>query len=183
MDEATCMVDFARYFLDFAEKESCGKCVPCRLGTKQLLDILESICEGNGQPGDIELLEELGAGIKSGSLCGLGQTAPNPVLTTIRYFRDEYEAHIQEKRCPAGVCKSLISYEIVGELCVGCGICVKFCSTGAITGEFKGLHTLNQEMCSKCGMCIIKCPPKAGAVKVISPALEVTPELLEKVVS
>ncbi len=173
MDEGTCMVDFARYFLDFAEKESCGKCVPCRLGTRQLLDILEGICEGNGRPGDIELLEELGKGIKAGSLCGLGQTAPNPVLTTIRYFRDEYEAHIHEKRCPAGVCKSLISYDIDGELCVGCGICVKYCSTGAITGEFKGPHTLNQEICSKCGMCIIKCPPKAGAVKVISPAYDI----------
>ncbi len=181
MDESTCMVDFARYFLDFAEKESCGKCVPCRLGTKQLLQILEGICAGDGRPGDIELLEELGRGIKAGSLCGLGQTAPNPALTTIRYFRDEYEAHIYEKRCPAGVCKSLISYYIDPELCVGCTLCLPSCSSGAISGEFKGVHVIDQSVCTKCGMCIIKCPPKVSAIEIISPKLELPKPVLEEV--
>ncbi len=171
MDERTCMVDFARYFLDFAEKESCGKCVPCRLGTKQLLGILEDICAGNGRPGDIEMLEELGRGIKAGSLCGLGQTAPNPVLTTIRYFRDEYEAHIHEKRCPAGACKSLISYYINNDLCVGCTLCAQNCSTSAITGEFKGPHYIDQDICTQCGVCYTVCPKKANAVEIISPSL------------
>ncbi|MBN2500549.1 MAG: NADH-quinone oxidoreductase subunit NuoF [Anaerolineales bacterium] len=168
MDETTCMVDFARYFLDFATLESCGKCTPCRLGTQQMLDILTDITEGRGQPGDIELLEEIAAGVKQGSLCGLGQTAPNPVLTTIRYFRDEYEAHIHEKRCPAGTCKELIHYEVDAKLCVGCGLCVKVCSTGAITGEFREPYAIDQEMCSKCGLCYEKCPPKVAAIKVIS---------------
>jgi NADH:ubiquinone oxidoreductase subunit F (NADH-binding)/(2Fe-2S) ferredoxin len=171
MDDRTCMVDIARYFLDFAEKESCGECVPCRLGTKQLHDILEGICAGNGRPEDIELLEELSKGIAAGSLCGLGQTAPNPVITTLRYFREEYEAHIFEKRCPAGVCKELISYDINNDLCVGCMLCAKNCGSGAITGEFRGPHYIDQEICSKCGVCYDVCPPKANAVEIISPAM------------
>ncbi|MBW1845148.1 MAG: NADH-quinone oxidoreductase subunit NuoF, partial [Deltaproteobacteria bacterium] len=152
LDEGTCMVDVARYFLDFTEKESCGKCVPCRLGTKQMLTILEDIVEGRGKPGDIELLEELGGGIKGGSLCGLGQTAPNPVLSTLRYFRDEYEAHIFENKCPAKTCKHFITYHIL-DSCVGCQLCRKNCSADAITGEPKGLHWIDQEKCHKCGVC------------------------------
>jgi NADH:ubiquinone oxidoreductase subunit F (NADH-binding)/(2Fe-2S) ferredoxin len=137
MDEDTCMVDVARYFLDFTQKESCGNCVPCRLGTKQMLDILVDITEGKGRPDDIDLLVELGGGVKSGSLCGLGQTAPNPVLTTIRYFRDEYEAHINDRACPAGVCRELITYRISSDLCVGCPLCRKNCPVDAITGSHK----------------------------------------------
>ena len=135
MDEDTCMVDSAKYFLTFVKHESCGKCIPCRWGTKQMLDILEDITNGKGKPEDIELLTELSEGIKAGSLCGLGQTAPNPVLSTLRYFRDEYEEHIHNKRCPAGVCKALIKYEIDGEKCIGCGICQKSCPHNAIRGE------------------------------------------------
>jgi NADH-quinone oxidoreductase subunit F len=174
MDETTCMVDFARYFQDFTTKESCGKCSPCRLGTKQLLDILTDITEGQGKPGDIDLLQELSEAIVTGSLCGLGQTAPNPVLTTLRYFRDEYEAHIFEKRCPAKKCKELIYYEVDAKLCVGCGVCVKVCSTEAISGEFKQPYKIDQEKCSKCGLCYEKCPPKVAAIKIISgqPILE-----------
>jgi NADH:ubiquinone oxidoreductase subunit F (NADH-binding)/ferredoxin len=179
MDEHTCMVDFARYFLDFAEKESCGKCVPCRLGTKRMLDILQDICAGNGRPGDIELLEEFGEGVKNGSLCGLGQTAPNPVLTTIRYFRDEYEAHINEGRCPAGVCKPLISYYIDNNLCVGCTICAQNCSTNAITGERKGDHFIDQDICTQCGVCFTVCPKKVSAVEIISPPLKAQEALAE----
>jgi NADH:ubiquinone oxidoreductase subunit F (NADH-binding) len=179
MDEHTCMVDFARYFLDFAEKESCGKCVPCRLGTKKMLTILEEICAGNGRPGDIELLEELGQGVINGSLCGLGQTAPNPVMTTIRYFRDEYEAHIHEGRCPAGVCKPLISYYINNDKCVGCTICAQNCSTNAITGERKGDHFIDQDVCTACGVCYTVCPKKVTAVEIISPPLKAQEDLAE----
>ena len=157
MDEDTCMVDFARYFLDFAQKESCGECVPCRLGTEQLLNILEDITRGRGKPGDVDLLVELAEGIKAGSLCGLGQTAPNPVLTTIRYFRDEYEAHVNQKRCPAKECSGLFRYEIDAELCTGCGVCRKKCPVDAITGEKKKPHQIDQEKCTYCGTCFDVC--------------------------
>jgi len=171
MDEKTCMVDFARYFLDFAEKESCGKCVPCRLGTKQMLTILEDIVAGRGKPEDIDLLEELGEAVKAGSLCGLGQTAPNPVLTTLRYFREEYEAHIFGKACPAKQCKALISYNIL-ESCVGCGLCLRNCSAKAISGEPKKLHVIDQEICHQCGVCYEVCPPKVFSVEIRTGELE-----------
>jgi NADH-quinone oxidoreductase subunit F/NADP-reducing hydrogenase subunit HndC len=165
MDEDTCMVDVARYFLDFTEKESCGKCVPCRLGTKQMLTILEDIVEGRGQPGDIERLEEIAWGVKKGSLCGLGQTAPNPVLTTIRYFREEYEAHIHGDACPAKQCKNFITFHII-ESCVGCGLCRKNCPVDAISGEQKELHVIDQEICIQCGVCFEVCPPKVFSVEI-----------------
>ena len=164
MDETTCMVDFARYFLDFTQKECCGECIPCRLGTKQLLTILTDICEGRGKPDDIELLQEIAEGVKAGSLCGLGQTAPNPVLTTVRYFRNEYEAHIDDRRCPAGVCRELIRYFIDEQKCTGCGACLKVCPHGAITGEKKKPHVIDEELCVKCGLCRDRC--KFDAVKV-----------------
>jgi NADH:ubiquinone oxidoreductase subunit F (NADH-binding)/(2Fe-2S) ferredoxin/ferredoxin len=166
MDEDNCMVDVAKYFIDFAHKESCGECAPCRLGTKQMLYILEDIVEGKGTMADLELLEELGEGIKKGSLCGLGQTAPNPVLTTIRYFRDEYIEHIQNKRCPAKVCKDLKYYEIIPEKCTGCHICFKACPVSAISGYPKELHEIDQSLCIKCGMCLDKCPDKFNAIEV-----------------
>ena len=168
------MVDFARYFLDFAEKESCGKCVPCRLGTKQMLTILEDIVEGRGKPEDIELLEELGEAVKAGSLCGLGQTAPNPVLTTIRYFREEYEAHIFDKSCPAKQCKEFITYHIL-DSCIGCGLCLRNCSSNAIIGEPKKLHWIDQEICHKCGVCYEVCPPKFFSVEIRTGELEEEP--------
>ncbi len=164
MDEGTCMVDFARYFLDFAQKESCGECIPCRLGTRQLLEILTDITQGKGKPEDIDTLLELSEGIKAGSLCGLGQTAPNPVLTTIRYFRDEYEAHINEGRCPAGVCRSLITYSIKEDKCTGCGVCLKACPVDAITGEKKSPHVICEETCTRCGVCFETCKFDAIAV-------------------
>jgi NADH-quinone oxidoreductase subunit F len=165
MDEDTCMVDFARYFLDFAEKESCGKCTPCRLGTRQLLTILEDITAGRGRPQDIETLEELSAGIKTGSLCGLGQTAPNPVLSTLRYFREEYEAHIHDACCPAKKCKAFITYHIA-DSCVGCGFCLDNCASGAIFGEKRSLHWIDQELCCKCGICYQVCPPKVFSIEI-----------------
>ena len=168
MDEDNCMVDVARYFLDFAQRESCGKCVPCRLGTKQMLDILEDITEGKGRDGDIDLLVELAESVKTGALCGLGQTAPNPVLTTIRYFRDEYDAHINEKRCSAKVCRALISYRILPDKCKGCGLCLKSCPVEAITGERKQVHVIEQSKCINCGGCFEVCPPKFGAVECVA---------------
>ncbi len=162
MDESTCMVNTARFFLDFTSKESCGKCVPCRIGTKRMLEILSRIVDGEGKEGDIELLEELCYAIKDGALCGLGQTAPNPVLTTIRYFRHEYEAHIQEKHCPAHQCTNLVTYTIDKDKCVGCTACARACPVKAITGEVKKPHEIDQNACIKCGSCFDKC--KFGAV-------------------
>jgi len=168
MDEDTCIVDVARYFLSFTQAESCGKCVLCRLGTKQMLDILENICNGNGKAEDIDLLIELSQAVKAGSLCALGGTAPNPVLTTIRYFRDEYEAHINEKRCPALSCTELISYYILPDKCQGCGICLKNCSSEAISGGKRMVHIIDQSKCIKCGVCLDVCPTKFGAVVKVS---------------
>ncbi|MEI6681698.1 MAG: NADH-quinone oxidoreductase subunit NuoF [Bacteroidota bacterium] len=157
MDETTCMVDVAKFFLDFTCKESCGKCTFCRMGTKRMLEILDRITKGNGKEGDLEKLEELAYQIKDNSLCGLGQTAPNPVLTTIRYFRDEYEAHINHKKCPAKVCRPLLTYKVDAEKCTGCLVCSKNCPVKAITGERKKPHFINQELCTKCGVCFSKC--------------------------
>ncbi len=153
MDETTCMVDLAKYFVKFLTEESCGKCVPCREGLDRMLDILTDITEGRGRPGDIELLEELGETIKDTSLCALGGTAPNPVLSTIRYFREEYEAHIFDGRCPAGVCKALITFRIDEEKCTGCGVCIKTCPQEAITGQKKKPHRIDQGRCISCGLC------------------------------
>ena len=165
MDQDTCMVDVARYFLDFLKEESCGQCNPCREGITAMLDILTDICEGNGKEGDIELLEELGMMIQKFSLCGLGTSAPNPVLTTILYFRDEYEAHIKDKRCPSGVCKPLFHYDIDEEACNGCTLCAKRCPEEAITGEKKKPHRLNIERCIKCGICYDACKFDAILIK------------------
>jgi len=156
-DDRTCMVDISRFFMDFIQDESCGKCVPCRVGTKRMLEILIDVCEGRGSVEDLELLGELAYTIKDSALCGLGQTAPNPVLTTLKYFRDEYLAHIEEGKCPAGVCKSLIRYEIIADKCTGCGACLKVCPSDAITGQKKEVHIIAQEKCIKCGMCYNTC--------------------------
>jgi len=164
MDEANCMVDVAKYFINFLRDESCGKCTSCREGTQRMYEILNDITEGRGKKGDVELLEELGWVVGEASLCALGGTAPNPVLSTIQYFRDEYEAHIEEKRCPAGVCKALIQYTIDPELCTACGLCRKACPSDAVLGAKKVPHTIDQEKCIKCGMCIEAC--KFDAVKV-----------------
>jgi NADP-reducing hydrogenase subunit HndC len=156
-DEDTCMVDLARYFLEFTQEESCGKCVPCRVGTRAMLETLDRMCAGEGQEGDLEYLIELSEEIKRSSLCGLGQTAPNPVLTTIRYFRDEYEAHIYDKTCKAKVCKGLITYQIIPDECPGCMVCARNCPVGAISGE-KGLpHAIDSEICTRCGVCKSLC--------------------------
>ncbi len=167
-DEDTCMVDMARFFLSFVQNESCGKCVPCRIGTRQMLNIMERITQGEGQHGDIERLEQLAPLIKSTSLCALGQTAPNPVLTTIRYFRDEYVAHIDEKRCPALVCKKLIAYYILPDKCEGCMICKRNCPSQAIAGDRRMVHVIDQEKCTQCGTCFEMCPERFGAVVKVS---------------
>ena len=157
MDEDTCMVDVARYFIDFLTDESCGKCVPCRVGTKRLLETLDRITRGHGRPGDIKKLETLSAGVKATSLCGLGQTAPNPVLSTIRYFREEYETHIRDKKCPAKVCKSLLTYSVNKERCKACGACLKACPSGAVTGAKKTPHEIDPAKCVRCGACFEVC--------------------------
>jgi NADH:ubiquinone oxidoreductase subunit F (NADH-binding)/(2Fe-2S) ferredoxin/NAD-dependent dihydropyrimidine dehydrogenase PreA subunit len=160
MDEDNCMVDIARFFMDFIVDESCGKCTPCREGTKRMLELLEKITEGKGTPEDIDKLQSLAETIKGASLCGLGQTAPNPVLSTLRYFRHEYEAHVYDKRCLAGVCINLLSYFITDN-CKGCTLCKKVCPVNAISGETKKQHTINKDLCIKCGACMEKCPFKA----------------------
>ena len=155
------MVDIAKFFLEFTVDESCGKCTPCRIGTKRLYEILDKITKGKGTMEDLDRLEELCESIKAGSLCGLGQTAPNPVLSTLRYFRDEYVAHVRDKVCPAGVCKALSKYEIDPEKCRGCSLCSKECPVGAISGEIKKPFVIDQDKCIKCGACMAKCPFKA----------------------
>ncbi len=160
MDEDTCMVDIAKFFLEFTVDESCGKCTPCRVGTKRLLEILEKITSGNGTLEDIDKMEELCYHIKNSSLCGLGQTAPNPVLSTLKYFRDEYIAHVVDKKCPAGVCKKLVQYKITDK-CIGCTLCSRNCPVGAISGEVKKQHTIDTAKCIKCGVCMDKCKFKA----------------------
>ncbi len=168
MDEDDCMVDVARYFLTFLAEESCGKCIPCREGIRQMLHILIRICDGQGQTGDIELLEELSEVIQDASLCALGTTAPNPVLSTIRNFRDEYEEHVKERRCPSGVCKALISYYIQPERCQACLLCLRECPVGAITGGKNLVHVIDQDKCTKCGTCLEVCPPRFAAVLILS---------------
>jgi len=164
-DEDTCMVDFARYFMTFVQEESCGKCVPCRIGTKAMLGTLERICAGKGQPGDVDYLLELGEDIRRSSLCGLGQTAPNPVLSTIRYFRDEYEAHIYDKTCLAKVCKGLITYSVIPEKCTGCMVCLRNCTNNAINGARKEVHSINPDLCTRCGVCMNMCKFEAILVQ------------------
>jgi NADH:ubiquinone oxidoreductase subunit F (NADH-binding)/(2Fe-2S) ferredoxin/NAD-dependent dihydropyrimidine dehydrogenase PreA subunit len=168
MDEDTCMVDTARYFLTFTQAESCGKCVPCRLGTKRMLEILTRITEGKGKEEDVDLLLEMAASVKDSALCGLGQTCPNPILTTIKYFRDEYDEHVKNHRCPAGVCKALISYYIDPAKCQACQICFRQCPVGAIEGGKGLVHVIDQEKCTRCGTCIAACPDRFSAISVIS---------------
>jgi len=158
MDEDTCMVDVAKFFLEFTQRESCGKCVPCREGTKQMLLMLQKICNGEGTMDDLSKLEELAHMVKETSLCGLGQTAPNPVITTIRYFRDEYVAHIKDKRCPAKICPALIKYVVDPEKCRKCGLCARNCPVKCISGDRQTPYLINQEKCIKCGTCMQVCP-------------------------
>ena len=165
MDEGSCMVDVARYFLTFLQDESCGKCVPCRLGIDRMLELVTGITDGHGRPEQLDLLEELAYTVSQTALCGLGKTAPNPVLTTLRYFRPEYEAHIVQKKCPAGVCKALITYRIDPQTCTGCGVCLRGCAHGAITGSKKQAHVIDTAKCQKCGICRSEC--KFEAVQVI----------------
>ena len=161
MDETSCMVDIARFFLDFTQKESCGKCTFCRVGTLRMLEILERISEGKGKMSDLDLLSELAVKIKETSLCGLGQTAPNPVLTTLKYFRHEYEAHVESQRCPAKVCKPLLTYSIDPDKCTGCTLCSRVCPVKCITGTKKEVHVLDQAACTKCSSCSEVCKDDA----------------------
>jgi NADH-quinone oxidoreductase subunit F len=165
MDEASCMVDVAKYFLNFLQDESCGKCVPCRLGIDRMLEIITDITEGRGRPEQLPLLEELADTVSQTALCGLGKTAPNPVISTLRYFRPEYEAHIKEKKCAAGVCKALITYSIDPDKCNGCGICLRGCVYKAITGSKKQPHVIDARLCQKCGICRSEC--KFDAIRVV----------------
>jgi NADH-quinone oxidoreductase subunit F len=165
MDEETCMVDVAKYFLTFLQDESCGKCVPCRLGVDRMLEIITDITEGRGRPEQLDLLEELADTVSQTALCGLGKTAPNPVLSTLRYFRAEYEAHIKEKQCPAGVCQALITYSIDPDKCNGCGVCVRACAYEAISGKKKQVHVIDPQLCQKCGICRSEC--KFDAIRVV----------------
>jgi ferredoxin len=165
MDDRTCVVDVARYFLDFLRDESCGKCSTCREGIRRMLEILTRITEGKGELADLEVLERMGKVVKAVSLCGLGKTAPNPVLSTLRYFRDEYEAHIVGKTCPAGVCSKMIAYYIVPETCTGCMLCLKACPEKAITGGKKVPHVIDQALCIQCGACFKVCNVNAIAVR------------------
>ncbi len=157
LDEDTCMVDVARYFMDFTQDESCGKCTPCRVGTRRILEILTRICDGKGREGDIETLEHLCQEIRTNSLCGLGQGAPNPVVSTLRYFREEFEAHIYEKRCPAKVCRALINYDILPDACTGCTVCARNCPVNAISGERRQTHVIDPDTCIRCGICMQVC--------------------------
>jgi NADH:ubiquinone oxidoreductase subunit F (NADH-binding) len=163
MDENTCMVDVARYFLNFLKDESCGKCLPCREGIKRMLEILNRICQGKGEEGDVELLTEIAHTVQETSLCALGGSAPNPLLTTLRYFGEEYTAHVRDKKCPAGMCKDLIIYTIHEDKCTGCGACVKACPNGAISGKKKKPHMIEHAKCIKCGICSETCRQQAIA--------------------
>jgi ferredoxin len=168
LDEDNCLVDSARYFVDFLSKESCGKCVPCREGLRQMLSILNRITEGQGKEGDIELLEDLSETMVAASLCALGNSAPNPVLSALRYFRSEFDAHIKEKRCPAAACKAMTNYYINPELCQGCNLCAKNCPVTCISGKPKTVYAIDQSRCIKCGVCQQVCPKKWSAVDRIS---------------
>ncbi|MBE0479549.1 MAG: SLBB domain-containing protein, partial [Dehalococcoidia bacterium] len=171
MDEDDCMVEVARFFLEFTQRESCGKCTMCRLGTRQMLAVLDDITKGRGQLEDLDLLGDLAEDVKAGSLCGLGKTAPNPVLTTLRYFREEYDAHIEERRCPARMCSELISYYILPEKCErSCDACVGTCTVEAISSNRRGIKVIDQEKCVKCNTCLEACPPQYNAIVKLSPA-------------